>query len=259
MLNESYDAITAKYFYGMVRAASQNTEGELEFIEHIFSSVAQRKVEAVLDVGCGAGRHSIPLALRGYQLTGIDASPHMLSVLSQKAESKGISIQTHRLDIQNIEFVNAFDAIICMNSVFGYLHTDEDILQTLARFFNALKSGGVVIIDVMNYLSLFNHFKEVTTGEFTSGDVFVKWTVSHRIDEVHAIWYHDQFLVVNDAGKLYTSHEVHALRMLNFNELRRMLDETGFQSIQCFGSFADRKPAEEKARRLIVVALKNQK
>ncbi|MBM3237084.1 class I SAM-dependent methyltransferase [Candidatus Poribacteria bacterium] len=256
MCDKSYDAITAKYFYGMVRAASQSTEGELEFIEHVFSSVAQRKVKAVLDVGCGAGRHTIPLAIRGYQLTGIDASPNMLSVLSSKAVSEGVSIQTHRLDMRNIDFVNVFDAIICMNSVLGYLHNDGDILQTLARFFKALKSGGALIIDVMNYLSLFERFKEVITGEFTSGDVFVKWIFSHRIDEVHAIWYHDQFLVVNDAGKLYTSHEVHALRMLNFNELRRMLDETGFQNIQCFGDFADRKPAEEKARRLIVVALR---
>lgn len=219
MRNESYDAITAKYFYGMVRAASQSTEGELEFIEHIFSSAAQRKIETVLDVGCGTGRHSIPLALRGYQLTGIDASPHMLSALPQKAKSEGVSIQTHKLDMRNIDFVNAFDAIICMNSVFGYLHTDEDILQTLARFFNVLKSGGVVIIDVMNYLSLFDRFKEVTTGEFTSGDVFVKWIVSHRIDEIHAIWYHNQFLVVNDAGKLYVVYFVNPFSLLRKSTL----------------------------------------
>ena len=48
----------------------------------------------VLDVGCGAGAGSLPLADRAGRLVGIDPSPSMLDAFRERAESKGVEVTT---------------------------------------------------------------------------------------------------------------------------------------------------------------------
>jgi 2-polyprenyl-3-methyl-5-hydroxy-6-metoxy-1,4-benzoquinol methylase len=47
------------------------TTGEVDFIEN---EIGYNKSFKILDVGCGTGRHSLELARRGYNVTGIDLS-----------------------------------------------------------------------------------------------------------------------------------------------------------------------------------------
>ena len=51
---------------------------ELKFVEWAFKKVCPRKVEKILDVGCGNGRFLLPLVRKGYTVTGIDISKDML-------------------------------------------------------------------------------------------------------------------------------------------------------------------------------------
>lgn len=57
------------------------TTGECDFIEQEISFNKELKI---LDIGCGTGRHSIELAKRGYNLTGIDLSENMLTLRKKK-------------------------------------------------------------------------------------------------------------------------------------------------------------------------------
>ena len=47
----------------------------------------------ILDIGCGTGRHSIELARRGYQVTGVDISSGMLTEAKKRAEEAGVSVE----------------------------------------------------------------------------------------------------------------------------------------------------------------------
>ena len=51
---------------------------ECDFIESVFQRYSGRPVKTILDLGCGTGGHTIPLAERGYLLTGVDLSAWML-------------------------------------------------------------------------------------------------------------------------------------------------------------------------------------
>jgi len=43
-----------------------------------------------LDLCCGIGRHSVPLAERGYQVTGIDLSPVLIARARELAKARGV-------------------------------------------------------------------------------------------------------------------------------------------------------------------------
>ena len=48
--------------------------------------------KSILDIGCGVGRHSIPLARHGYHVTGIDLSSGMLSQAKATARAEGVNV-----------------------------------------------------------------------------------------------------------------------------------------------------------------------
>ncbi len=68
-----------------------------------------------LDVACGAGRHALLLAERGWQVTAVDASSVALELLQTRAAERGVTIETQLADLERGEFVikpNAYDLIV---------------------------------------------------------------------------------------------------------------------------------------------------
>src|SRR5260370_209411 len=69
---------------------TQNTLAELEFFLSLFPLA---KGSRILDGGCGTGRHSIEMAKRGFNVTGLDLSPGMLQVAQKNAAEAGVEVE----------------------------------------------------------------------------------------------------------------------------------------------------------------------
>jgi len=54
------------------------TKNTIQEVNFLTEELAVRDGGSILDVGCGAGRHSIELARRGYAVTGLDLSQRCL-------------------------------------------------------------------------------------------------------------------------------------------------------------------------------------
>ncbi|MDP3443326.1 MAG: class I SAM-dependent methyltransferase, partial [Ignavibacteria bacterium] len=65
------------------------TIGEVDFIEN---EIQHNKTLKILDIGCGTGRHSIELAKRGYDVTGIDLSESMLAKARLNATDQNVKV-----------------------------------------------------------------------------------------------------------------------------------------------------------------------
>jgi SAM-dependent methyltransferase len=255
-MNRIYTRPFAAYYDMRAELLTQNTDQELEFFRFVFDSSARIKVRVILDVGCGTGRHYIPLMQEGYDVTGLDGSQSMLNVLKEKAKEANVKPCVLRKDMRDMDFASEFDAIICMNTVFLYLLKDEDIFQAFSAFHKALKPGGAAIIDIMNFLSLLGRYKEDIVKIYSKDGVKIERAVKHSVEDVPAIWNHHEFGVIEDSGETITYLELHRFRMLNYNEMCRFLNEAGFNEIRCFGEFTAREEVKTNSKRLIFVAVK---
>ena len=127
-------------------------EGECDLIEEAFRRNAEKPVKSILDFGCGTGNHAIPLARRGYQVTGIDRSPEMIAHAKTKLQSQSSPFQHQSIflegDVCSLDLNQKFDAVIMMFAVLGYQLTNAEVLATLHTVSKHLKRGGVFVFDV---------------------------------------------------------------------------------------------------------------
>jgi putative methionine-R-sulfoxide reductase with GAF domain/SAM-dependent methyltransferase len=113
------------------------TVAESDFLER---TLELRRGALVLDVPCGAGRHSLDLAQRGYRMTGVDLSPQWIAEARRRAGDLRLSIEWRQADMRDLPWEGHFDAAFCFGNSFGYLEPpgNRAFLHAVSR---ALKPG----------------------------------------------------------------------------------------------------------------------
>ena len=81
-----FDAMAGSY---AEEGFTKNTKAEIRFL---LEELSLPPGSAILDMGCGTGRHSIPLALAGYRVTGVDISTGMLLEAKRNARAAGVQV-----------------------------------------------------------------------------------------------------------------------------------------------------------------------
>lgn len=105
---------------------------------------------SVLDAACGAGRHSIALAKRGFRVTAFDLSINLLKLAFKKAEKENLHVNFFKADFKNVGLKPGFDLIINAFTSFGYFETDEENFRFICDSVNFLNKGGKFVLDYMN-------------------------------------------------------------------------------------------------------------
>jgi len=134
------------FFHGLAVdfwvAVAPSADADLPFLEKAFDAPGG----AILDVACGAGRHSIPLARRGYRVTGVDLSTTFLDEARRRSEAEALSIEWHRGDMRDLPWRYRFDGALCFGNSFGYCDREgtRAFVRTLAA---SLKPGAAFVLE----------------------------------------------------------------------------------------------------------------
>jgi SAM-dependent methyltransferase len=112
----------------------------LDFLEPLAAARARR----VLDHGCGAGRHTLLLVQRGYDVTGIDISPRGCELTRRRLASAGLTAEVRVGDIRELpEPPASFDAVVSRGVI---THgTSADVQLSLGEIARVLRPGGLVM------------------------------------------------------------------------------------------------------------------
>jgi len=184
-----------------------------------------RRGQSVLDLACGHGRLTIPLAGMGLEMTGVDLNAKFLAQARRFARGQDCDIRFIRCDMRDIEFDRRFDAVFNWSTSFGYFN-DRQNLDVCRRVCRALRPGGRFLIESLNKSWLLAHWRP--TSEMSFGDVAVatrnRWDA--RRSRAVSIWTFHK-------GKVAERRRMQ-VRIYNGAEMRGLLREAGFRDIQLY-------------------------
>ena len=202
---------------------------------------------SILDLCCGPGRFAVPLARRGFQVTGVDRSDFLLDKARATASEAHLKIEWVRQDMRQFSRSETFDLVLSMYTSFGYFDDKTDDLSVLQNIHASLKPNGVVVIDLMSKERLARRFQSTTSDRLEDGTLMVQ---RHEIfDEWTRI--RNEWMIVKDDLVVHSFHFHHTI--YSGQELRDRLADIGFAEIRLFGNL-DGDAYGREADRLIAVA-----
>ncbi|VVB84937.1 Ubiquinone/menaquinone biosynthesis C-methyltransferase UbiE [uncultured archaeon] len=102
----------------------------------------------LLDAGCGTGKYTIPLKMRGFDVTGVDVSPGALKMAAKVSKSRELDIEFLAADICRLPFPDAsFDVIWCCGVLQHLLLSERE--QAVSEFRRLLPRRGRLFLEVM--------------------------------------------------------------------------------------------------------------
>ena len=124
------------------------------------------KGDAILDLMCGTAQITQVLKQRGYQMTGLDASPEMLKFAKINAPEINFVLE----DARYFNLDKSFDAVICMSDGLNHVMEYRDLKQIFVNVYKAIKPGGYFVFDMnleARYLDAWNARNGVNNERYT--------------------------------------------------------------------------------------------
>ncbi len=266
--------------------ADVNYEAWSAFIEACFDRFLPARPSIVLDLACGTGRMTFPLADRGYDMIGIDGSADMLAEAEEKnaerrdrlyedicarlgldpdgedtdaamAELAAIPAPLFlEQDMRSFELYGTVDATVsCLDSI-NYLCEDGDLLACLRCIYLYLAPGGLLVFDVNSPYKFANTYGQnayiLEDGDAEGRAVFCGWQNAYEPETGLCRFYLSLFSEGED-GRYTRSDEEQCERCYDEDALRNALDAAGFDICGFFADF-DFSPITPETERWYIVA-----
>lgn len=205
----------------------------------------------VLELGCGTGRVTLPLAAAGLEVVGLDRAPGMLALAREKLKALAPEAQARVTllegDMRDFRLDRPFPLILIPYRSFQYLLTPEDQRQALASIRHHLVPGGRLIFTLLDLRPEFlgcsrdGHgvLCKVGDHELPGERRLILWESRRPFPEQQLVEYHLIFIEINAAGEEVARHQV--ITRLRFScryEIHYLLELCGFRVVALYGGYA---------------------
>ena len=198
----------------------------------------------VLELACGTGRLTIPIAQAGVDTVGLDISPSMLAHARMKAKACGVEIEFVEGDCRSFDLGRKFALIFMAFNSMQHMHDHKSLAALFANVRKHMAEGGRFIFDVFNpRVGFLARSPEERWSEREYGDPDGNGTIvlehTMRYDDAtqvnHVTWYFSR----RNANGFERDFRVEQLHMRCFfpQELDLLVRSQGFEIVEKFGDF----------------------
>jgi SAM-dependent methyltransferase len=241
---ETWDAFFTEFYLRAFREDERSAAAEAQALAAAQLSACPPGGD-LLDVPCGFGRHSLPLARAGYRVTGVDRAQPLLDEAARRAGGERWP-KFVRADYRDLPFADAsFDAALNLFSSLGYLGDEEDT-RALAEIGRVLRPDGRLVIEIMHRDLLVRRFHEQDWQMLGEGRLLLE---QRTFDPASGLAQTTQTLIEPGGGR---DSRTFSLRVYTATELLAMLERAAFAEAKCHGDFAGAPFGTDT--RLVVVA-----
>ena len=230
-----------------------NSLFDLEFYK---KWLPQNKDAKILELCCGTGRLTIPIAKDGYNIKGVDYTLSMLERAKEKASQAELKIDFIEADIRELNLGEKFDLIFIPFNSIHHLYKNEDLFDTLKVVRNHLKEKGLFLLDCFNpniqYI-VENERKQQVIAEYTNDGrkVLIKQSMHYEsASQINRIkWQYfidDKFHSVQNMD----------MRLFFPQELNSYFKQIGFNIVHKFGDFTEGEFNDNSEKQIYILELK---
>jgi len=227
----------------------RNDEDARNLINLIQRTVPLSSGSKVLDIACGAGRHSIELARRGFDVTGFDLSKFLIGEAKKnllESPEKAMKVKFLISDMRKFDFKKTFDLAVNIFTSFGYFNNDDENFSVIRNASLSLKKNGFFVFDFLNKKYLEKTIVPYSKNKFEDITVIQRRKIE------------DGFVrkkIVITKGKVSSEYD-EVLKLYSSAEFIKAFKSYGLKAVHTFGDYYGNSFNENKSQRLIIIAKK---
>ena len=198
-----------------------------DFFEQIFRR-EELHPHLIADLACGTGSLSRELALRGYDMIGIDASTEMLMQAMDNTSDLPTRPMFLHQAMEELDLYGTVDACLCCLDSVNYVTDPNALYEAMRRVELFLEPGGVFIFDVntLNKFQRMNGQCYVREDE----DVYCVW----QVDFDGALCSYEFDIFECEGSHWIRNQESHKERFYDPDDLIHLLQKLGFVEIKTY-------------------------
>ena len=229
-------------------------EDTIRQVDFLIEKLELNGSEKILDLACGFGRHSLELARRGFDVTGVDITPAYIDYATELVKKENLNARFICSDIREVDFENEFDVVLNMaDGAVGYLEDDKENLKIFAVVSRALKSGGKHFMDIMNgdYATIHFPCKLWDAGEKCLTLSNFEWDAKTK-----TLIYGQLDFPYGEILPMPEMEEGNTIRLYSLGEIEDIFKNLGMKVYKSFADFSG-KPSSSSSIQLMVCSRKD--
>lgn len=241
------DWFSSKFYLKLYK--HRNDEDARNLVNLIQRTIPIKKDDKVLDIACGAGRHSLELARRGYDVTGFDLSKFLISearTACRKAPEKPLKVHFLIKDMRHFNFKAKYDLAVNLFTSFGFFEDDEENFSVIENASRSIKKGGCFVLDFLNKDHLINNLVPYSRNKIGN-------EIMHQRRSIKDDFVTKKIRIVSWKKELNFKE---VLKLYTFPELEKAFRSFNLKITNKYGDYFGNPYNLKKSKRLIIFAKK---
>lgn len=213
----------------------------------------KKKEARILELCCGTGRLTLPIAKDGYKISGVDITSSMLDQANAKALEAGLTIDFIKADIRTLDLSEKYDLIFIPFNSIHHLYQNDDLFQVFNVVKSHLKENGLFLLDCYNpniqYI-IEGEKEQKEIAEYITKDgrkILIKQKMSYESKtQINRIEWH--YFINNKFDSIQNLD----MRLYFPQELNSYLEHNGFKIIHKFGNFKEEEFNNSSEKQIFV-------